>query len=129
MDDAAPVCGREGIGDLSAQFCRRAPGERTTGQHRPEALTLEQLHDRDRLPFHLRQLVDRQNAGMRQGSYGAGLVLEPRAHRGIAGEVVGEHLDGHVAAEPGIVRAIHVTHAAGTQRLDDFVLQQANARR
>ncbi len=72
--------------------------------------------------------IDRM-PGCDRAATAPGLVLEPRAHRGIAGEVVGEHLDGHVAAEPGIVRAIHVTHAAGAQRLDDFVLQQTNARR
>ncbi len=41
---------------------------------------------------------------------------------GISHEIVGQHLDGHIPVELRIPRPIHLTHAARTERFEDFVV-------
>ena len=52
-------------------------------------------------------------------------MLEARQPLGVGGD---GHLQRDVAAEPRIVRSIHLTHAAGTERSDDLVGTDPGAR-
>ena len=45
----------------------------------------------------------------------------------IARELVGQDLDRDIAIEPGIAGTIHVAHAAGAERSNDFVRAEARA--
>ena len=48
-------------------------------------------------------------------------LLEPRAAVRVRGERLGQNLDRHVAAEPGIPRAVDVAHPARPEQGDDLV--------
>src|SRR5438034_9592154 len=52
---------------------------------------------------------------------------EPAAALGIGGEDVGQDLDGDVATELGVVRPVHLAHAARADRRDDFVRAETGA--
>ena len=48
-------------------------------------------------------------------------ALEARHALGVVSERVGQHFHRDVAAEPGIARAVHLTHAARAEGGGDFV--------
>ena len=47
-------------------------------------------------------------------------TLEPHASDGIVGNACRQNLDGDIAVQPGVARAIDLAHAAGPDRRDDF---------
>ena len=58
---------------------------------------------------------------MRERGHGQRFALEPRQPIGIGGKRLGQHLDGDVALQLGIARAVHVAHPAGTDVRCDLV--------
>jgi len=56
-----------------------------------------------------------------------GLALEPGEALGVAGEGIGEQLEGDVAPELGIPRAIHLTHPTRAEQADDLVRTESGA--
>jgi hypothetical protein len=59
-----------------------------------------------------------------EGAGSLGLVREsPLPHRIGAGMC--QHLDGDVALQARVARAIHLAHAAGSQQADDFIRAEA----
>ena len=56
-------------------------------------------------------------------------TIEPGEAVATAGERVGQDFQRHQAAERGIAGAIDLSHAARTQRRDDFVRAETRARR
>ncbi len=49
------------------------------------------------------------------------LLLKPPHPLRIRGELLLQHLDGNVAAEPAIPRSIELSHPTGTDNVEDFV--------
>ena len=66
---------------------------------------------------------------MGKGRDSFGLALEPGERVGILGEVGRQHLDGDVAIEPRVARAVDLAHSAGAQRSQDRVWAEACTRR
>ena len=149
MDDAAAVRGFERVGDLpgdrerlvqrkgSSPWLAGAPAPR--GRSRPtptrravdgaahqlrERETLDQLHH-DRLGGAVLHAVDRGDVRVVERGQRLRLAREPREPLAIVGDRFGEHLDRDVAIEFRIARAVHLAHAAGTERPEDFVLAEA----
>ncbi len=127
MDDAARVRGGEAVGDRGADLHRVAPRHRALLDPRAQRLALEQLHDGDRQAVDDRQLVNRQDARVRERGHRSRLGLEPAPHLGVGRDVRGHHLDRHVAIEPRVAGPIDLAHAARTDGLDDLVLREARA--
>ncbi len=90
-------------------------------------MSLEQLHDRDGQAVDDRQLVNRQDARVRQRGDRPRLGLEPAPHLGIGRDVRSHDFDGDVAIEPRVAGAIHLAHAARPDELDDLVLDETCA--
>ena len=59
----------------------------------------------------------------------AGFLLEARQALGIGGEGRRQDLDGDIASQAGITRAIHVPHAAAAERSHDFIGPESRAGR
>ena len=129
MDDAARVRRGQTLGDRRANVHRIAPRHWPLRQPRPKRVPLEQLHDGDGHVVDDRELVNRQDAGVRERGDGPRLGLEAPPHLGIGGDVRRHDLDGDVAIEPRVARAIHLAHAAGPDGFDDLVLGEARAGR
>jgi hypothetical protein len=74
-------------------------------------------------------VVERDDVGVRQRGDRLGLGLEALAAVGVAGELLGEHLHGHVAVQPSVARAVDVAHAARPDGRNDPIRSQDRARR
>src|SRR5688572_28685562 len=65
---------------------------------------------------------------MTQRGYGACLDVEPLPRLRVHGEIGGHRLDGHRSTQPDVAGAIHLAHAAGAQRFEDFVRAEVSPR-
>jgi hypothetical protein len=54
-------------------------------------------------------------------------LLEPPEPAGVVGKLRRQDLDRHVAAQPRVGRAVHLSHGAGAQTLADLVRTQARS--
>ena len=59
---------------------------------------------------------------------GLGLALEAGEPLGVAGHLLGQHLDRHLAVERRVSRAIDHTHPALAQEGDNFIAPQTVSR-
>jgi hypothetical protein len=64
---------------------------------------------------------------MIQGGSETRFALESLDAIGIGGQVMPQHLDRHDAPKPPVARAVDLAHAAGAERLEDFVRSEARA--
>ena len=128
MDDALDVRGGKRLGGLGPEFGGRSPRHGSAGDPLAERLALQELHDREGQPLDAPQLVDGQDAGMRERRHRPGLPLEPTPHLVVVCEIVGQHFYGDVPFEARIVRSIHLSHAAGSEPIDDLVVRQTSPR-
>jgi len=53
-------------------------------------------------------------------------ALEPRHALGVTGQRLRQNFDGDIAAEPGIVSAVDLAHAASADGREDFVGAQSS---
>ena len=55
------------------------------------------------------------------------LAFEPRNAARVARELLGQHLDGDVAAELAVARPVDLAHAADAEQVDDLVRTEPGA--
>ena len=67
------------------------------------------------------RVVDREDVGVAQGACGLGLPFESVQAVRVAGEVLGQDLDGDVTLQARIVSAVDLSHPAGSDRSQDLV--------
>jgi hypothetical protein len=72
-------------------------------------------------------IVDRQNVRVIQRGRGAGFLFEASEAIGVGGQPRGENLDGDITPEAWITGLIHLAHAPGTDRGQDFVRADTGA--
>ena len=66
--------------------------------------------------------MDRCDVRVVQGGGSTSLLLEAGEALGIRGKLGRQHLDGHLAAQAGVLRQVHLAHAASTELLGDLVV-------
>ena len=98
------------VGDLSAEREHLGHRQRPLLQPVREGLPLEQLHHQIVHAILVADVVQRADVRVVQLGDGAGLALEAGAHFRGGGQMRGQHLDRHVAAEAGVVGAVHLAH-------------------
>jgi hypothetical protein len=110
MHDAARVSGSNAPGDLKG--VRDRPPNRQCAAFEADAqcLAVHEFGDDERGIAVLHELEDGEYVGMRQLRDTHRLVLEPRESARIHRKLRGENLDGHLAIEPRIARAIDFAH-------------------
>jgi hypothetical protein len=106
VQDAACVCGVEGVGHLRGNANDLGERQRTV-----ERLPVDVFHDEIAWP----DVVEHADVRMIQGRNRASLLPEAI----VVGAV--ERLDGHRAAEASIDRLVDLTHATGANRGHDLV--------
>ena len=75
-----------------------------------------------------RAWLDAYFSGASQGQSGPdGLALDAREQHGIFGDTAGENLDGDIAAQPRVVGAIDLAHAARAEQAGNLVGSDACA--
>ena len=117
--------------DLSRDGQRIGKWHRAARQDCRKVLAIDEFHDEGlavgtriaggRHRLDTLHAVNRRNVRVVQGRQCAGFALEPCETLRVADEQVRHDLDRDVAPEPGVARAIHLTHAAGAQHRDDFI--------
>jgi hypothetical protein len=63
-----------------------------------------------------------------EGGDGTGLLLEAGERLGVAGPLLGQHLDRDVTAQPRVPSAVELSHAPGPDEVQDLVPPQPRAR-
>ena len=127
VDDAAVVRRGEPLGDLRAVLERLSDRQRPTRNHRRQGFTVEQFRHRVGDGALFPDVVNRDDVRIGKRGEGLHLALEPRERRWIDGENRRQHLDGDVAPEPRIARAVDFAHPTGANRADDFVDAETRA--
>ena len=127
VHDALVVRGGEGLGELQGVVGGPARGERPRGEPVAEGLPLEELHRGEGLAAVGPEVVDGEDAGVRQRGHRARLALESLAQLGAAGHGLRQHLQGDVAPEPRVGRAVHLAHASRAEGRHDAVGSEAAA--
>ncbi len=99
-------------------LARREPSAR---EHRAQRLSFQQLADDVGRSFMSPDVVDRRDVGMVEEPRGLRLLLEPPQPVRVSGEGRRQHFDRHLAPEPGVPRALHLSHPSRAQRGEDLI--------
>jgi hypothetical protein len=86
---------------------------------------LEQLTDKEGSPVGVPHVEDRDDIGMVESGGDLCLARKPPETILILGEALGQQLDRHVTAEPGVACSEDLTHASRSQRGAHLVRTQA----
>ena len=127
MNDAPLMRGFEGVGDLLGDgqgfVYWDCPLRDALSQRRP----FNQLQHQRPYAVLFFQAVDASDVGMVQRGKDSGFTLEPGQSFRIVSEEVREDFQGHIAPELGIVRTVHLPHAALANLGSDFVRAERGA--
>ena len=122
MDDALVVRGLERLGDLRRHGDRFVDRDRPALQALGEVLAVHQLQHEEELPLRLLEAVDGGDAGVVECGKDLRLAPEPGEPLGVLRHLAGQHLEGDLAPELRVGRAVHLAHAAGADRRRDPVV-------
>ena len=122
MDDPLAVGRVQRVDHFEAQRQRSGDIERLRADVLAKRHAGEQLHHEERMAQRLAHVVDGADIGMIESRRGARLALEALEGPGLAGEALGQELQGHGAAEAGVLGLVDDTHAAAAELLDDPVV-------
>ena len=90
---------------------RIAELQRPAEQLRRQRLSLDVLHDDERLAAEAADVVDGDDAGMIQCRRNSSFVGQPLGGKGVGPSLGGHELDRHQAIEPRVESAVDVSHA------------------
>ena len=121
VDDALVVGRGEALGDLRGVVDRLAHRQRRASDALAQRLALEQLGDHERRAVVSAEIVDREDVRVVELAGGARLLLEATQPVGVLGEGRGQDLEGDLATDARVARAIHLAHAADAERPRHFV--------
>ena len=126
MQDPATVRRVEGIGDAQANLDHLGHVERAARQPLLQRLAVQQFHREKRRVR--ANVVNRADVGMVQRRCRARLALESLQRR-LALGTIPQHLDRDEPIQPAVARLVHFSHAARTERGQDFVRTEARTGR
>jgi hypothetical protein len=126
--NTALVRRREPPADLHAILHHLARGERATLEPTAQRLAFQKLEDDAVDTLVGVDVVDGKDVGVVEGGEGAGLALEAAQPLGVGGGVLGEDLEGDLAAEAGVAGPVDFPHAPGAEGCEDLVRADAAAR-
>ena len=122
MDEPRVVRGVEGRGDLRDERDRPPAGERSVlGEERTEVPALDQAHVEEQPAVDLAVVVDRDDVRLPEPRDELGLGPEPGLELLVRGEPGRQPLHRHQSLVDGVVRAVHLAHAAPADQLLEAV--------
>ena len=122
--DRLRVGGGEAMGHVHRGLDRLPQRQGALAQPLAQRLAFEQLRDDVGATAVGPHVVDDDHVRVGEGGDGSRLPLESAEAVPIAGDVVGEDLDRHVATEPRVARAVDLTHPPGPDEVEDLVRSQ-----
>ena len=127
MDDPLLVRRLEALARSAGREGAPRDGNRAARDARGEVLALDQLHDQE-------AAVASASKPWRVATLGWLSAASERASRSkrasalaVAGELLGQHLDRHLAPEPRVARAIDLTHPSRAEERQDLVGPEGRA--
>ena len=121
MDDALLVRRLERLCDLLRDRQRVVERNRAARDPLRQIVTLDEFHDERTHPAGFFEAVDVRDVRVVQGCEGLGFAREPSKPVRIVRKRVREDLERDIAIQPGIARAIDLSHAPFADRRGDFV--------
>ena len=118
---------RERVGDLERVAARHIERQRAAVQTLLQRDALHELHAQVGAAVVLADVVHVADIRMRESRRLPRLGEQARVGRRVA--AAPQHLEGVIALEPQMPRAVHVAHAAGSQPLADLVVADPGADR
>src|SRR4029077_1364874 len=122
VNDSFVVSGSESLSDLHSIFDCFSLRQGAAIQHGAQAFPLEKLGNQERQAEVLADVEDGEDIGMVERGNRPGLLLEAAQAVVIASERFRENFHGDIASKPRVAGAIHLTHAARTERSKNFVV-------
>jgi hypothetical protein len=112
--------------ETGAQFAGNLHGlirreSSNASQQRVQIFAIDVFHRKVRKAFHLTDVINAANIGMRDLARDADFVVKARQRFWIAGGFLGQKLKGDRLAKLQICGAIHLPHPARAQKTDDSV--------
>ena len=98
--------------------------QRTGGEPILQRRALQILHDDERSPVLLADVVDRADVRVVQRRRRLRFAREPAQRLGIPRELFGDELERNGTAQPRIFGLVHDAHAAAAELLDDAVVRE-----
>ena len=117
----------ERLRDLLRDRQRLVDRDRPARNALRQVLALDEFHHQRTDTVGFFETVDVRDVGMIQRGEGLRFAGEPCEPFGVAREDIGQHLDGDVAIELRVSRAIDLTHAAGAEGHEDLIRAEAGA--
>ncbi len=121
VDDPGGMCCCQSLGDLGGQTERLLERQRTLSQRFPERVALQVLLHHEVGAVFDAYVMNGCDVRVVQSSGSSCLLLEAGEALGARGELGGQHLDGHLAAQARVLGEIHLAHAARAEQLGDLV--------
>ncbi len=126
VHDARLVRRLQRLGDLDGQRQRALELHRCAQQF-PKRGAVEQLLHHEVHAALVADVVHRGDVRVVERRRRPRLLLEPGQPLRVGGELLGQHLDGHLAAQARVLRQPHLAHAARAELLEDLVWSQRSA--
>jgi hypothetical protein len=115
------MCCLQSVADVAAVAQSLAERQRTLAKAIRETFAFQILHDQIADPVLRSDVVEMANVRVIQRRDGPGFAVKALFRHWIVGERLGKDLDRDGAIEAGVAGAIHLTHAARTQRGLNFI--------
>src|SRR5436190_256762 len=127
VQHAGAMRGGERVADVECDGGRPRERHRSRRAERGESLALQVLeHEEIDVPL-AADIEERADVRIRQAANRLRFTVEAGAERGVSRERRRQDLDGDGPPETRIDRFVDLTHAAGTERRDDFIGTQPGA--
>ena len=127
VNDALFVRGFERVGDLAGDgeslVNRNGSRRDTFGERGP----VDEFHHQRSDTAGFLKAVNSGDIGMVQRCQRLRFALEAGHAVGVLSESSGQYLDGHLAMQPGVLRAVDLTHSARADGREDFVGTEASS--
>ncbi len=122
MHDALRVNRRQRIADRTEDAHRLLAAQSSGGaQAFVNRFPIDEFHD-DRGPsVQRKKLMQPHHVRVAQAGLNARFVQEPLGQMGALGRLV-QHLDCHHAPQPGVYGAIHLSHSARAEKVDQAIV-------
>ena len=121
MDDAGLVGFCQPVRYLGRDWDCSLQRERSGDQQVAQQIALDQLHCNIEIAVDLSQLEDGHYVRVIQSRGRTGLPLKAFQILIIRRQVAGEEFDGNIAAQASVAGAIHLAHAARSERAGNFI--------
>ena len=122
VDDAGGMRGVQRVGNLDPDVEQRIQAERAGGKPILQRRALQVLHDDERTPVLLADVMDGADVRVVQRRRRPRFTRESAQCVRIRRELVGDELERHRAAESRVFGLIHDAHAAAADLFDDVIV-------